>query len=60
MWVAPKNDKTIMEALKLANNGHHTKAARLFQDAGNQYRNPEEKRELHKVAERHRRIAASD
>ncbi|MEH3108932.1 MAG: hypothetical protein PGN22_02375 [Agrobacterium cavarae] len=60
MWTAPKNDKTIMEAIKASNNGHHTQAARLFQDAGNQYRNPSEKKELWAAAERSRRIANSD
>lgn len=60
MWSTPKSDKTIMEALEAANNGHHTTAASLFQDAGNQRRNPDEKRELWKAAERSRRIAQSD
>lgn len=60
MRAIPKNDATIMEAVKLANNGFHTQAARAFQDAGNQYRNPAEKAELWKAAERHRRIAQSD
>lgn len=55
-----KSDDKIMEAIKLANNGHHTQAAMAFQDAGNQYRNPTEKAELWKAAERHRRIANSD
>lgn len=56
----PKNDSVVLEAIKAANNGHHTQAARLLQDAGNQYRNPAEKRELWAAAERHRRIAQSD
>lgn len=56
----PKNDATIMEAIKLANKGHHDQAARVFQDAGNQYRNPEGKKALWDAADRHRRIAQSD
>ena len=60
MWTAPKNDKTIMKAIALQNNGQHAQAARLFQDAGNQYRNPSEKAELWKAAERARCIASSD
>jgi hypothetical protein len=60
MYTAPKNDKTIMEAVKASNSGHHTRAAALFQEAGNQYRNPEDKRELWQAAERARRIANSD
>ena len=60
MYVEKKNDKTVMDAIKAANNGHHTQAANLFQRAGNQYRNPSEKAELWKAAERSRRIANSD
>lgn len=60
MYSAPKNDKVIMEALRASNAGHHTKAAYLYQKAGNQYRNPEEKRDLWNAAEKARRIANSD
>lgn len=60
MWTAPKNDKTIMDAVARQNRGDHTGAAALFQRAGNQYRRPDEKRELWKAAERARRIANSD
>jgi NADPH-dependent ferric siderophore reductase len=60
MYSERKNDATIMEAIKAANNGHHTQAAQLFQRAGNQYRNPSEKKELWAAAERSRRIANSD
>jgi hypothetical protein len=60
MWVSKKNDKTVMDALRAANNNRHTEASRLFQDAGNQCRDPKEKAELWKSADRHRRIARSD
>ena len=56
----PKNDKTIMEAVRLQNSGHHTQAAYKFREAGNQIRNPAEKRELWDAADRARRIAQSD
>lgn len=55
----PKNDKTVMEAIKASNNGHHTQAAYLFECAGNQTREPSEKRELWAAADRSRRIANS-
>ena len=60
MWTRPKNDKTILKAIELANKGHHRQAASRFQEAGNQYRNPAEKKELWEAAQRHRRIADSD
>lgn len=60
MRSTPKNNETILKAVREASRGNHTGAARLLQDAGNQYRNPEEKRELWKAAEQHRRIANSD
>ena len=60
MHTSPKNDNTIMRAVEAQNRGNHTQAARLFQEAGNQYRNPSEKKELWKAAERSRRIASSD
>lgn len=56
----PKNDKTVMDALRAVNRGDHGSAARLFQDAGNQIRNPQEKKELWDAAERSRRIRDSD
>jgi hypothetical protein len=60
MYCKSKDDRTVIDALKLANNGHHTQAARMFQDAGNQERNPAEKKALWDAAERSRRIANSD
>lgn len=60
MYCEKKNDKTIMDAIKASNSGHHMQAANLFQRAGNQYRNPSEKRDLWAAADRSRRIAASD
>lgn len=60
MYCEQKNDKTVMEAVRLQNSGHHTQAAALFQRAGNQERNPSEKRTLWDAAERARRIANSD
>ncbi len=60
MYVDKKNDSVILKALKLANNNQHQQAAALYQQAGNQYRNPKEKAELWKAAERHRRIHNSD
>lgn len=60
MWTAPKNDRTIMKAIEAQNRGDHNRASRLFQEAGNQYRNPSEKKELWDAAERSRRIRDSD
>lgn len=60
MYCSPKNDKTVMEAIKLQNSGHHTQAAAKFREAGNQYRNPSEKKELWAAADRAKRIASSD
>lgn len=60
MWVKDKNDQTIMAAIKASNSGHHRQAAALFQDAGNQYRRPDEKKELWAAANSSRRIADSD
>lgn len=55
-----KGDKTVMEAIKLQNDGHHYQASVKFREAGNQYRDPSEKKELWKAAERSLRIAESD
>jgi hypothetical protein len=60
MWAKPKDDKVIIEALKAQNRGELTKASNLFRDAGNQYRNPAEKKELWNAAERMQRIRDSD
>lgn len=60
MYTSPKNDRTIMRAIAEQNRGNHAGAARLFQDAGNQYRNPSEKKELWAAAKRAERIANSD
>lgn len=55
-----RRDEIVIEAIKLANNGRHGEASVLFQRAGNQYRNPDEKKTLWNAAVRHRRIANSD
>ncbi len=60
MRVDPANNKTIMEAIKAQNSGNHNKAASLFQQAGNQYRNPDEKQMLWDAAKKSRSIANSD
>lgn len=60
MQTENKNDKIIMEAVKAANNGHHRTASALYLQAGNQYRDPAEKRALWDAADRSRRIAESD
>ena len=60
MWTKPKDDRVIMKALQLSNTGHHRQAPKLLQDAGNQYRNPEEKKILWEAAKRSQKIADSD
>ncbi|MFJ3048564.1 hypothetical protein ACIPEN_22245 [Herbaspirillum chlorophenolicum] len=60
MWVPPKNDGVIMDAIKAQNSGHLQKAAAKFRDAANQYRNPAEKEELRRAADRLDRIRLSD
>lgn len=60
MQVDRKNDQTVMDAIRAANNGDPARAARLFQEAGNQYRDPSEKRALWDAAARARRDAFSD
>jgi hypothetical protein len=55
-----KDDKTVMRAIEAMNRGSHETAASLFQKAGNQIRNPSEKEQLWKAAERSRTIARSD
>jgi hypothetical protein len=49
-----------MRAVELANNGRHQEASALFQQAGNQYRNPTEKKVLWDAAQRSRYIHNSD
>jgi hypothetical protein len=56
----PKNDKTIMDAIAAQNSGHHYKASCLFRDAGNQVRNPQEKKQLWEAAERAKKFHYSD
>lgn len=60
MYTEKKDDGLLHEAIRLSNNGHHYQAAQLYQRAGNQYRNPQEKKELWAAAERHRKISMSD
>ena len=60
MWVAKKNDSTVMRALEAQNNGQHQRAANLFREAGNQYRNPDEKKQLWDAAKRAERTHYSD
>lgn len=60
MYVEKQNNRTVMDAFALQMQGHHQQAAELFQRAGNQIRNPAEKRELWDYAERARQIARSD
>lgn len=55
-----KTDVLVMKAIKAQNSGHHTQAAYLFRQAGNQYGNPSEKKELWKAADRAKRVAESD
>ena len=56
MWAKDANNKTVMEAIKAQNNNQHGKAAALFQEAGNQYRNPQEKKMLWDAAEKSRKL----
>ena len=60
MWVAEKNDNTVMQALTAQNNGQHQRAANLFREAANQYRNPNEKQQLWDAAKRAEKIHYSD
>lgn len=60
MWVERKNDQTVMKAIEAQNRGDLRGAERLFRDAGNQYRNPNEKELLWKAAERVRQVRLSD
>lgn len=60
MYSEKKNDKLVMEAIKLSNNNQHSQAAALFQRAGNQYRNPDEKAALWKAADKARKAHYSD
>ena len=60
MWFQPKNDAVLMEAIAAQNENNWTKAAALFQQAGNQYRNHAEKDQLWKAAARARRIDSEE
>lgn len=52
--------KDIFKAMELERNGHHTAAARIYQDLGNKERPVSEKEELWKRADNCRRIHNSD
>jgi len=41
----------MLEAAKASSNGHHRKAASIYQKMGNEYRKPSEKKELWAAAE---------
>lgn len=60
MYSEKKNDRLVMDAIRLQNNNQHYQAAELFQRAGNQYRDPKEKAELWKAAEKARKTHYSD
>ena len=60
MWAESKDDGVVMEAIKAQNNGQLTRAAALYQRAGNQYRNPEEKEQLWKAAKHARYLESQD
>jgi len=60
MYVPPKNDNTIMAAIRAANMGQLQSASAKFREAANQYRNPAEKEELRRAADRLDRIRFSD
>lgn len=60
MKVDKRDDAIVLKALKAQANGHHIAAANLFQKAGNQYRNPEEKKTLWNAAKNARQIYNSD
>jgi len=60
MWVAKKDNNTVMKAIEAQNNGQHQRAAHLFREAGNQCRNPVEKKQLWDAAKRSDRIHNSD
>lgn len=55
-----RDDSVIIRALEAQNGGRYTQAARLFQDAGNQCRDFQDKKSLWDAAERARRIGQSD
>ncbi len=55
-----KDNSVVMLALAASTGNHHTTAAYLFQDAGNQMRDPKEKQMLWDAAAKARRAAASD
>ena len=56
----PKNDNTIMQAIRAQNNGEHLRAANFLREAGNQIRNPEEKKQLWEASRRAEKIHYSD
>ena len=60
MWCEPKNDAVVMEAIAAQNNNDWARASGLFQQAGNQIRNPTEKKLLWEAATKARKIDAQD
>ena len=60
MWVPPKNDKTVMDAIREQNRGNLQGASARLREAANQYRNHAEKEELRRAADRLDRIRLSD
>ena len=40
----------LIEAADLSRNGHHTQAAHIYHDMGNEVRNPKEKKQLWELA----------
>lgn len=60
MFTPKKDDTVVMQAIKAANNGDHLRASKLFRDAGNQIRRPEDKKALWNASERHLKTHYSD
>lgn len=60
MWTAPKNDETVMRALREQNRGNYTGAEHLFREAGNQVRNPDEKQALWDAANKAHQLGQQD
>lgn len=55
-----KDDSVVMKALELQSRGHHGQAARLFREAGNQIRDPKEKKMLWNCAKNAEHTRDSD
>jgi hypothetical protein len=45
----------MIQAAEFSRNGHHRKASRVYQDMGNEIRNPSEKGRLWKLADESRK-----